>query len=105
MVNASEALGGRAALAGVEVVAFLRLNDGSRICQKSFDEREFTAVPPAFDPTSGAVYGRGPGNRLQGVRHLPGGVVLSGGRRRRRVRHANTRVFGAGGSTVFALDL
>jgi outer membrane protein assembly factor BamB len=106
-VNASEALGGRAAVASGEVFAFLRLHDGSRICEKRFDERNFSAVSPAFDPRSGAVYLFDAEARnvykvsatCKEVWTYQAGADVVG------FATSSTRLFGAGGTTVFALDL
>jgi hypothetical protein len=103
-VRALDILTGRA---GIEIVALLRLNDGSRICQKSFDERDFAGVTPAFDPTSGAFYVFDPEQRIvykvSGTCieqwFFPAGTDVAG------FDTNSTRLFGAGGSTVFALDL
>jgi outer membrane protein assembly factor BamB len=106
-VNASEALGGRAAVVSGEWFSFLRLNDGSRICEKRFDERNLSGVSPAFDPTSGAAYVfdseqrvvyKASANCKEVWRYLAGTAVIG-------FDTNSTRVFGAGGRTVFALDL
>ena len=87
--------------------AFLRLHDGSRICEKRFDERNFSAVSPAFDPTSDAVYLFDADARnvykvsatCKEVWTYQAGADVVG------FATSSTRVVGAGGSTVFALDL
>jgi hypothetical protein len=106
-VNASEALGGRAVLVSGEWFSFLRLNDGSRICEKRFDERNLSGVSPAFDPTSGAAYVfdaeqrvvyKASANCKEVWRYVAGTAVVG-------FDTNSTRVFGAGGTNVFALDL
>jgi outer membrane protein assembly factor BamB len=106
-VNASEALGGRAVVVSGEWFSFLRLNDGSRICEKRFDERNLSGVLPVFDPTSGAAYAfdsearvvyKVSANCREVWRYVAGTGVVG-------FETNSTRVFGAGGSTVFALDL
>jgi hypothetical protein len=90
-----------------EWFSFLRLNDGSRICEKRFDERNLSGVSPAFDPTSGAAYVfdsdqrvvyKASANCKEVWRYLAGTAVIG-------FDTNSTRVFGAGGRTVFALDL
>jgi hypothetical protein len=106
-VNAGEALGGRAVVVSGEWFSFLRLNDGSRICEKRFDERDLSGVTPVFDPTSGAAYVfdsvqrvvyKASANCREVWRYLAGTDVAG-------FDTNSTRVFGAGGTTVFALDL
>ncbi len=106
-VNANDALGGRAIVVSGEWFSFLRLNDGSRICEKRFDERNLSGVSPAFDPTSGAAYVfdsearvvyKASANCREVWRYVAGTGVVG-------FDTSSTRVIGAGGSTVFALDL
>lgn len=55
--NATPAFGGVVAASLGERMALLRLSDGTKLCEKTFDERSFSSIlPPVFDPGSGGVY-------------------------------------------------
>ena len=55
--NATAAFGGVVAASLGERMALLRLSDGTKLCEKTFDERSFSSIlPPVFDPSSGGIY-------------------------------------------------
>lgn len=55
--NATPAFGGVVAASLGERMGLLRLSDGTKLCEKTFDERSFSSIlPPVFDPGSGGVY-------------------------------------------------
>ena len=94
-------------LGAASVFSFLRLNDGSRICEKRFDERNLsgrlTGVRPderrryLFDAEARIVY-KVSANCKEVWTYLAGTGVVG-------FDTSSTRVIGAGGTTVFALDL
>jgi len=106
--NATASFGGRVATALGERMSILKLGDGTKVCEKTYDERIFSSViQPVFDPSSGGVYlfdteakdvYKASGTTCQPVWVYLGDDDVAG------FAVSSSTVVGAGGHTVFALN-
>lgn len=106
--NATASFGGRVATALNERMSILRLSDGTKVCEKTYDERIFSSlIQPVFDPSSGGVYlfdtdakdvyKASPTTCKQVWVYLGDDDVVG-------FAASSSTVVGAGGRTVFALN-
>ena len=88
-------------------MSLLRLSDGTKLCEKTYDERIFSSlIQPVFDPSSGGVYlfDTEAQGRLQGRPATCQQAWVYLGTTTCRLRRLQLDVVGAGGTRSFALN-